>query len=133
MALAQKLGREDDLELGVFGTDIPGVANRDSGLNDYNGARVDFFDQIQDALNARCVEVVRDIIIVGWRSYDDVISYFVCLIRIGGSVQRSRAICQICLDECILDRGDAAVDVGYPVFVNVDSNDFVVFGKQAGE
>ena len=84
MAFAQKLGGEDDLELGVFGTDIPGVANRDGGLNYYGGVRVDFFDQIQDALDARGVEVVRDIVIVGWRSYDDVISYFICFIYIGG-------------------------------------------------
>lgn len=52
MALAQELGGEDDLELGVFSAYIIGVTNGDGGLDDYDGARVKLLDQIKDTLDA---------------------------------------------------------------------------------
>lgn len=44
MALAQELGGKDDLELGIFDANVLGVANRNSGLDDYDGARVELVD-----------------------------------------------------------------------------------------
>lgn len=44
MALAQKLRGEDDLELGILDANVLGVANGNSGLDDYDGARVELLD-----------------------------------------------------------------------------------------
>lgn len=44
MALAQELGGEDDLELGILDANVLGVANGNSGLDDYDGARVELVD-----------------------------------------------------------------------------------------
>ena len=44
MALAQKLGGEDDLELGIFGAYILGVTNGNGGLDNHDGARVELLD-----------------------------------------------------------------------------------------
>ena len=44
MALAQKLGGKDDLELGIFGAYILGVTNGNGGLDNHDGARVELLD-----------------------------------------------------------------------------------------
>lgn len=76
---------------------------------------------------------MRDVVVVGRRCNDDVVC--VC-VRCGGvrcSVQGGRAICQIGFDEGIFNGGDAVVNIGNPVLVDVDGNNVVMLGKQAGK
>lgn len=81
MALAQKLRGEDDLELGVFSAYILGVTNGDGGLNDYGDIGIKLLGEVEDALDARGVKIVRDVVVVSWRCYDDIVR--VC-VRLGG-------------------------------------------------
>lgn len=40
-------GGEDDLEVGIFGSYVLGVTNGNSGLDDYDGARVLLLDLVK--------------------------------------------------------------------------------------
>lgn len=74
-----------------------------------------------------------DVIVVGWCCYDDIVR--VCVSR-GGvrcRLQGGGAICQICLDAGILNGGDAVVNFGNPVLVDIDGDHVIVLGEQAGK
>ena len=76
---------------------------------------------------------MRDVVVVGWRGNDDVIRVCVCCGGVRCSMQGGWAIRQIGFDEGILNGGDAVVNVGNPVLVDVDGNNVVMLGKQAGK
>lgn len=133
MALAQKLGGEEYLELGILGAYVIGVANGDSGLNDYGDIGIKFLGEVEYALDARGVKIVRDIVVVGRRRDDDIVCIDISLGGVGGRPQRGGTLRQIVLDIRILNRGDAFVDIGDPVLVDIDGNDIVVLGQQAGK
>ena len=120
VALAQKLGGEEYLELGILSAYIFGVANGDGGLNDYGGIGTKFLGEVENALDARGVKVVRDVVVVGRRRDDDVVGIGVCRGGVGGRLQLGRALCQVLLDEWVLNGGDAVVDIGDPALVDID-------------
>lgn len=52
-------------------------ANWDSGLDDHDGIRVNFQNQLDDCFNGASVEVVLFTIVVGWSGDDDEVSILV--------------------------------------------------------
>lgn len=77
--------------------------------------------------------MVRDVVVVGRRRDDDVVGNGVCRGGVCGRPQLGGALRQIVLDERVLNRGDAVVDVGDPALVDIDGRDIVVLGKQTGK
>lgn len=76
---------------------------------------------------------MSDVVIVGRRGNDDVIC--VC-VRCGGvrcRMQGGGATYQIGFDEGIFNGGDAVVNVGNSVLIDVDGNNVVMLGKQTGK
>lgn len=76
---------------------------------------------------------MRDVVVVGRRRDDDIARIDISLGGVGGRPQRGRTMRQIVLYIRILNRGDAVVDAGDPVLVDVDCDHVVMPGKQAGE
>lgn len=64
LGFAQELRAEDDVLTVEFFTYACGVAHRDCGLDDHDGVRVIFHDQLDHSLDCRCVKVLGVAIVV---------------------------------------------------------------------
>ena len=71
LALAQELGREEELEgVAILAVEALGVAHRNGGLDDHDGIGVYLQHEVDDFLHVRRVEVVLHGVVVGGGSND---------------------------------------------------------------
>lgn len=130
LGLTQELRAEDDvLGSGLF-TDGLRVTDRNRGLDDHNGIRVDLHHQIDDGLDGGGIEEVLRAVIVGGGRDDYEIGVAVCAFAIQRGDEVQLLLGEVLLDVIVLDRGLAVIDHVDLCRNDVHGSDLMVLGQQ---
>ena len=110
LGFAQELRAEDDVLTVEFFTYACGVAHRNRGLDDHDGVRVIFHDQLDHSFDCRCVKVLGVAIVVRRGRYHNKVRIRVCSLCIQSCGQVQFFFCEILLDIVILNRRLFTID-----------------------
>ena len=103
LRFTQEFRAEDDVLAVELLTHGCGVAHRNGGLNDHDGVRVIFHDQLDHSFNCRCVKVLGVAIVVRGSSYYNKVRIRVCSLCIQRCGQVQFFLCKILLNIIILN------------------------------
>ena len=132
LALAEELGREDDVVRPEALPHAHRVTDGDGGLDDHRRVRVDLDDVADDALHGGGVEVVRHRVVVGRRRDDDVLRTLVRLVLVEGEPQVEVTGREEGRDLLVVDRAPPGLEHLDPGGVDVEADDLVVPGEEDG-
>lgn len=131
--LAEELGAEEELALGVALGDVLRVAHRHRGLDDHDGLGVHLEHQLDHLLHEARVEEVLVGIVVGGRGDDDELRLLVGLRAVEGGSEVQLVVREVVLDLGVRDGRQAPVDEIDLLGDDVHSGHMVVLGQQDGQ
>ena len=132
-ALAQELGREDQVGRAVPLPHLRGKADRHGGLDDHQRSRVGGHHSLDHRLDRRGVEIVGLRVIVGGGGDDHVIGASVGLGCVKRALQTERAVREEVADLRIVDRRLAGVDLRHLGRDDVEGHHIVPLREQHGD
>ena len=152
LALAQELGREEEVELlhalaRITEVEAAGVAHGDGRFDDHHGVGVDGQHEVDDFLDMGGVEVVLHRVVVGGggdhhevgvgigrfavEGGDEGAMASLCSL-IGAHAGQEAAVAEVFLDVVVLDGRDTAVEFLDFLGDDIDCRHMVVLGQQGG-
>ena len=126
LRLTQELRAENNILAIEFLTHTCGVPHRNRGLDNHDGIRIVFHDQLNHSLNRARVEVLCFGIIVRRRSYYNKVRIRICCLCIQCSGQVQFFLCKILFNIVILNWGFMVVDHIHFCLHNVNSHHLVM-------
>ena len=152
LALAEELGREEEVELfhalaRIAEVEAAGVAHGDGRFDDHHGVGVDGQHEVDDFLDVGGVEVVLHRVVVGRGGDHDEVGVGIgrfaieggdegamawLLSLIGAHAGKKAAVAEVFLDVVVLDGRDTAVEFLDFLGDDIDCCHMVVLGQQGG-
>ena len=130
LGFTQEFRAENDILAVELLTNRSGVTNRNRRLDNHDGVRIVFHDQLDHSLDSRCIKMLRVAVVVGrGRDYNK-ICIRISSLYIQGCSQIQILFCQIFFNVVILNRRFPVVDHLDLLRNDIHSSHMMMLGKQ---